>query len=445
MRNSLVTYVTFFCAFCFPAFLNTAFLNTAFLSAAESSDGPLKGVTRRTASRSATSEEKATRTELLDFEMRIETILKHDDGKFLWFHPRASTVPGREAGESPSVIITLQKHLRTSDHYSGSSVMRTDDLGKTWTKPDPRPELDWIHENGVDIAVADVTPGWHGQTGRLIAIGAQVRYSKKGEQLEDVRRAHQTAYAVFDPKTNRWASWRRLEMPEEDQFNFARSACAQFLVEPDGSLLLPFYIGANAREPHSVTVVRCSFDGTTLKYTGHGNVMALNVVRGLVEPSLVRFQGRYYLTIRNDVKGYATDSDDGLNFKPIQAWTFDDGQELGSYNTQQHWLSHTDGLFLVYTRRGANNDHVSRHRAPLFIAQVDPNALHVVRSTERVLLPERGATLGNFGAAPINENESWVTVAEYVANDAARKRGAEGAVFVARVIWAKPNRQATAD
>ena len=39
------------------------------------------------------------------------------------------------------------------------------------------------------FAVADVTPGWHRQTGKLIAIGAQVRYSKKGEQLEDVRRA----------------------------------------------------------------------------------------------------------------------------------------------------------------------------------------------------------------------------------------------------------------
>lgn len=435
MRNSLVRYVPFLCAFCFATFRDTA----------ESSDGQLDGVACQTTSRSATSEKKTTKTELLDFQIRIETILKHDDGKFLWFHPRAATVPGRKAAELPSVILTLQKHLRTSDHYSGLSVMRTDDLGKTWTKPDPRPELDWDHEDGVDIAVADVTPGWHRQTGKLIAIGAQVRYSKKGEQLEDVRRAHQTAYAVFDPKTNRWASWRRLEMPEGDQFNFARSACAQFLVEPDGSLLLPFYIGPNARKPHSVTVVRCTFDGTTLKYMGHGNVMTLNVVRGLVEPSLVRFQGRYYLTIRNDVKGYVTDGDDGLNFKPIQAWTFDDGQELGSYNTQQHWLSHTDGLFLVYTRRGANNDHIFRHRAPLFIAQVDPNALHVVRGTERILLPERGATLGNFGAAAISENESWVTVAEYVANDEARKRGAEGAVFVVRVIWAKPNQQTTAN
>ena len=45
-----------------------------------------------------------------------------------------------------------------------------------------------------------------------------------------------------------------------------------------------------------------------------------------------------------------------------------DGQALGSYNTQQHWISHGDSLYLIYTRRGANNDHVFRNRAPIFIA-----------------------------------------------------------------------------
>ena len=165
----------------------------------------------------------------------------------------------------------------------------------------------------------------------------------------------------------------------------------------------------------------------------------MNVVRGLVEPSIVRFRGRYFLTIRNDVKGYVTASEDGLRYASIKPWTFDDGSELGSYNTQQHWLAHSDGLYLVYTRRGADNDHIFRHRAPLFIAQVDPDGLHVIRRTERVLIPERGATLGNFGAAAVSENESWVTVAEGIWNDEARQRGAEGAVFVARVIWSQPH------
>ena len=74
------------------------------------------------------------------------------------------------------------------------------------------------------------------------------------------------------------------------------------------------------------------------------------------------------------------------------------------------------------------------------MAQVDPDKLQVIRKTEQILVPERGASLGNFGAAPVNENESWVTVAEGIWNDEARRRGAEGAVFVSRVLWSKPNR-----
>lgn len=383
---------------------------------------------------------------VLEFQVKLDTVFKHDDGKFLWYHPRVAAIPGLGKNGQPVIVMTLQKHLHASDHYSGLSVMRSDDLGKTWTKPDARPELDWQRESDkVDIAVADVTPGWHAKTGKVIAIGAQVRYSKKGDQLEDMPRSNQTAYAVHDPRTGAWQGWKRLEMPAGDKFNYARSACSQFVVKPDGTLLLPFYFGRNQNEPFSVTVVQASFDGKEIKYQKHGNEMELKVVRGLVEPSLVHFAGKYYLTVRNDVKGYVAVSDDGLKYTPIKPWTFDDGKDLGSYNTQQHWLAHSDGLFLVYTRRGANNDHIIRHRAPLFIAQVDPEKLHVIRKTEKLLIPERGGEFGNFGAAPINERESWVTVCEGVWDNKARKRGAEGALFVARVIWARANRSAIRD
>jgi hypothetical protein len=99
---------------------------------------------------------------------------------------------------------------------------------------------------------------------------------------------------------------------------------------------------------------------------------------------------------------------------------------------------------LAYTRHGADNDHIPRHRAPLFLAQVDPDQLHVLRATEKVLIPQRGATLGNFGASAITPDESWVTVAEGVWNDDARKRGAKGATFLARVLWSRPNRMVMA-
>ena len=133
-------------------------------------------------------------------------------------------------------------------------------------------------------------------------------------------------------------------------------------------------------------------------------------------------------------------SKDGLQWTPVKSWTFDDGSDLGSYNTQAHWLVHNDGLFLSYTRRGADNDHIPRNRAPIFLAQVDPVKLNVVRASEQVLMPERGVMLGNFGASAITPAESWVTDAEYMAEDKPHPRGANGTVWFARVLWAKKNR-----
>jgi hypothetical protein len=49
-----------------------------------------------------------------------------------------------------------------------------------------------------------------------------------------------------------------------------------------------------------------------------------------------------------------------------------------------------------------------RHRAPLFIAQVNPETLQVMRETERVLIAENQATLWNSGVCRISEHESWV-------------------------------------
>jgi len=376
----------------------------------------------------------------LEYRVKLEAIIKHDDGRFLWFHPRAAAIPSRDG--DPAVVLTLQKHLKVSDYYSGLHVMTRPSSSAPWTGPTLPSELDWKQQpDGVTISVADVTPGWHAPTGKLLAIGCQVRYSPKGQQLDDVKRAHQTVYAVYDSKTERWLPWQVLELPQDEQFNFARNACAQWLVKPDGTLLVPLYIGKSASDRYSTTVAECQFDGERLKFVRNGNVLRLNIARGLYEPSLIGFRDRYCLTLRNDLRGYVSASDDGLQFAEPQPWLFDDGAELGSYNTQQHWLAHSDGLFLIYTRRGANNDHIIRHRAPLFMAQVNPATLRVQRGTEQVIVPERGAELGNFGACAISESESWVTVSEGMFMKDSMRRGAEGATFVARILWAKPNQR----
>ena len=377
----------------------------------------------------------------LDYSVTLETALTHDDGKFLWFHPRAAVVPAAATGAAhPTVVLTLQRHLRVSDYYSGLHVMTRAGLDGPWSGPDLPPPLDWQHlPDGVTVSVADVTPGWHAPTGRLLALGCRVRYSPAGKQLEDIRRAHQTVYAVFDPKLRTWTPWRVLDLPPDEHFDFARNACSQWVVRPDGRLLVPLYHGRGTREPFATTVAECTFDGTALRFVRHGDILRLAVKRGLYEPSLVHHAGRWFLTLRNDERGYVAASADGLRYGEPQPWRFDDGAELGSYNTQQHWLAHARGLFLVYTRRGANNDHIPRHRAPLFMARVDPATLRVLRATERIVVPERGADLGNFGAAAVSATEAWITVSEGVFKPDARARGATGATFVARIRWSEPD------
>jgi hypothetical protein len=176
----------------------------------------------------------------------------------------------------------------------------------------------------------------------------------------------------------------------------------------------------------------------------HGDEIAVDTARGVSEPSLTKYRDRFYMTIRHDERAYITTSADGLHFDPLLEWKFDDGSELGNYNTQQHWVTHSDGLFLIYTRRGANNDHIARHRAPLFIAEVDPEKLCIKRATERELVPQRGARLGNDGVVDVSPDETWVISAEWMQGKTydpvpCEKYGSDNSIFVAKIHWNRPN------
>ncbi len=379
--------------------------------------------------------------DVLTVETQAAVVHRELSPDYCWFHPRVAPLPGFGKDGQPAVIMTIQKHLAADDHYSGMYFLRTNDLGQTWTGPVEIPELAWQKgSNNETIAVCDVTPGWHAKSGKLIAVGIKLRYSPQGGQLVDQPRSHECAYATFDPRTDKWTPWKMLAMPESDgKFFLVAPGCVQWLAQPDGTLLVPIYFKGREGSDYKVTVLHCDFDGQEMRYLKHGDELAIDGGRGFCEPSLAFYQGKYYLTLRNDARGYVTAGKDGLHFEPVRTWTFDDGQDLGSYNTQVHWLVHSDGLFLTYTRRGANNDHITRNRAPIFVAQVDVEKLQVLRKTEHELLPERGVMLGNFGATAITPQESWVTDAEYILSAKPHPRGADGTVWLGRVIWSIPN------
>ena len=384
------------------------------------------------------------------FQLALDVPTRMYDGKRCWCHPRAGIVPGAGQDGAPRVVMTMNTlDVSGSDVFKSMYGLHTDDLGSTWTEPRETPALalryETIEGERRPVAVSDFWPRWHAQTASLLGTGHTVVYTTDWKVAHP--RPRHTSYATYDPARDQWSGWQKLEMPAGEKFHNCGAGCVQRYDLDGGGILLPLYFkpaGTNSR----VTVARCQFDGKELRYEEHGNELAIdNQTRGLHEPSLTRFDGRFFLTIRNDEKGYVTRSDDGLNYAPIEPWRFDDGEELGNYNTQQHWVTHSDGLFLVYTRRGAENDHVFRHRAPLFLAEVDPDQMRVMRETERVLVPERGARLGNFGVTEVNRDETWVTVSEWMQTwgpnyvmPVDNEYGSDGSVFVARIRWSSPNR-----
>jgi len=370
------------------------------------------------------------------YRLQLDTISDGYDGQMCWFHPRAGAIPG----PTPTVVLTMQRwNLKRSDVFYPVVSLQSSDLGATWSPIVEHKETLGRHRLDAtrEEAICDFTPKWHAASGKLIGTGHTVFYAN--DVLMAVRPRH-TVWSVYDPATRGWTAWAKLEMPAEPRFGNAGAGSTQRVDLANGDLLLPIYAKPIDAKAYLSTVVRCRFDGKKLTYVEHGTELTVGIDRGLYEPSLAKFGGRFFLTMRNDQAAYIARSEDGLRFEAAKKWTFDDGTDLGSYNTQAHWVTHADGLFLVYTRRGANNDNVARHRAPLFMAQIDPDRLVVLRATERVIVPNKGAQLGNFAIVDVNERETWVTTSEGMAPGNPAQYGSNGRVYAARVIWEKPNR-----
>ncbi len=387
------------------------------------------------------------------YAIELSTATRGFTGESCWVHARAGAIPpGTTANPTtePLVVMTLQRLLLSgSDVFYALNEMRSPDRGATWTPPREhasfaRQPFAWNGKEDLEITVCDFWPRWHAHSGKLLGTGHTVVYENNAVMKT---RPRGTAYAVYDPATLNWSPWRTITMPDDPKFENSGAGCVQRVDLDNGDILLPVYFKAHNSPHYAVTVLRCGFDGETLRYLSHGDELSVPIQRGLYEPSLTRWGGRFFLTMRNDEHGYVSVSQDGRTFSEPVRWTFDDGTDLGNYNTQQHWVTHEDALFLVYTRRGADNDHVFRHRAPLFIARVDPEKLRVIRASEQVLVPEHGARLGNFGVTEIDAGETWVTVTEWMQGPGPRhhdpapliERGADNRVWVAKLKWSKPN------
>lgn len=383
---------------------------------------------------------RANGSDLISSVEKVVLLRGRDGSGPTWFHPRPCMVPG-ETGKT--VFMTLQP-ITGSDYFGPVHWMTSPDLGKTWTKPESIPSLGRVKvDGGWDEGVCDVVPDWHPQSKSVLAVGHTVNY--RGPKFETEQPSRWPVYAVY--KDGTWSERRKLEWDDPRGAFIYTNNCGQRVVLPNGDILLAFTYGPTKSTPRSVSGVICSFDGETLVVKEVGEEIKNNAGRGLLEPSITQYRDRFYLTIRaEDNHGYVCASEDGLSWTDKQAWAWEDGEPLVLSTTQQHWLPHSDALWLVYTRKDASNLNVLRWRSPLWMSQVDLETLRLRRETERIVLPlvgdgvndpDKVATMGNFHTINISPAESWVTDGEWQP-----KNGIKGDLLIGKIHWNKPNKLA---
>ena len=356
-----------------------------------------------------------------------------------WFHPRPCLVP---AEPKPHVLMTLQL-ITGSDIFHQVHWTLSEDGGKTWRKPEPIEALGRVRQpDGVDNGVCDIVPEFHRRTNTVLAMGHNVYY--KDGRLYSPSEGRYPVYSVRDA-AGKWSERRKLEWDDPRGSAIYTCGCGQRLTLGNGDILVPLSFGPKGRRDRAVGTALCSFDGATVTVkAATEKELRLPVQRGLLEPSIARFGKRFFLTIRaEDGRGYVAASDDGLTWPTKKPWCWDDGTPLTMSTTQQHWVAHSGGLFLTYTRKAKHNANVFRWRAPLYIARVDPERLCLVRASERVVLPLIGdgiqdakhvARMGNFHIVNASPSETWLTVGETLPDD-----GWRGDTLLARIRWATPN------
>lgn len=358
-----------------------------------------------------------------------------DGSGVTWFHPRVCRLPA-----SGALLMTVQT-ISGSDVYGPVHESYSNDQGHTWSKPGPIPGFGRRHHpEGIQEGFCDTVPEPHPQTGSVLAVAQNVYYRD-----EKLTRPNDGRYPVYMVRraNGGWGPLRKLEWSHPDASALYMSNCAQRVTLPSGDVLVPMSFGPLGRLDRAVCTTLCSFDGEELRVQQHGNFLRLSVGRGLLEPSVVRYGGRFLMTIRaENQQGFVAASDDGLEWDTLRPWCWDDGEPLRMSTTQQRWLAHSEALFLVYTRRHASNLNVMRWRAPLFLAQVDLKKLCLLRDTEQVAVPLHGdgvlrgnevEHLGNFHASMISARESLITSGTVI------PANFRGAVRFARVQWSRPN------
>jgi len=343
-----------------------------------------------------------------------------------------------------TALLTFQRLLLTgSDVFYGQFISRSSDGGRTWSEPKKIRLFNDTQEDGCRV-VRYASVRYAQRSRRWYALGRSQLYADDKVPLHgriNGRPTGDALYVTVDPEKGEFTSYSVLPFP------FAYDSVLPFgdpVELENGDLIVPCYFQAEGAEkkrgayspPGKVVCVRYRFGAKGLEVVRAGTpVECPELKRGCVEPSLVEFNGKFYLTVRSDERGMFAESVDGLDFGELRAWCWEDGIPIGNRNTQQHWMVLKNGLYLAYTREGAANDHVFRNRAPIFLARFDPERKCLIRSTEQPLVPEYGARLGNFQTISDGAGASWLVTAEWMQPLGCEKYGSDNAIWFVRATW----------
>ena len=374
----------------------------------------------------------AARADVVDapYDFTRQRLFPGFDGRLCKIQPTIAT-----DGKGTALLAFQRLLLSGSDVFYGQFMAKSVDGGKTWTDPAELTALKDTYENGCRVA-RYATVHYSRTNSKWFALGmAQLYTGDKGpfQKYVDGRPYGTPLYVSVDSERGTYTGYKTLPFPIPYEMAMP---FGQLLECENGELTVPFYfrpIGGGKKG--RILTVRYSFDGDSLKIVKAGEaVVRDDLKRGVGEPSLVRFGGKVYLTLRSDELGLWCESDDGLAFTEPKPWTWTDGRRIGNKNTQQHWVVGEKGLFLTYTREDATNTHVFRNRAPIFMARVDTERDGLLRETERPLVPELGARLGNF--CVINgTGESWLVTAEWMQPRGCERYGSDNSLWLVKIFF----------
>ena len=337
-----------------------------------------------------------------------------------YFHPSVAIMPdGRW-------ILTAQTILG-SDFYGEPVYSFSSDQGKSWS---PMKVIESCRNRelggGWVENVADPRPFVFGDHPEVFVFGCTSIYSSQGNicyqnkptdiELPKVR----AVCAILHPD----GTWTRQDLKLPIETDDWRTTCIQCALVSSDEVILPFHFqvgtcmfGERPSLRAGVATARYRITNGTLEFMEMGNILRLDEGRGLIEPSLLKLPDNrgIAMTIRaENGKAYCQVSQDGLHWDGIKAWCWDDGEELTTDTTQQHWVTCGKKVYLVYTRKDESNKNVFRSRAPLYITEADPENATLIRAAEEVVFPitvhnESIGLFGNFHAVQLDENRALIS------------------------------------